>query len=254
MTVVLIDLSGFIYHRYFALVHWMKMNDIHDEDLHKHYTYFFENHLVRLKKTYECEWEDLYLCADCPRKNIWRMAIYADYKTARVENKIDHSIFSYTFENIIPDLQDKYKFKMKSHPCAEADDIIAVHANNHANDHKIIIVSNDNDYIQLINDRIDVVNLCGKRLIDRIPKELEKDPRLFLEWKIIKGDSSDNIPAIKKRIGDKTAIKLVLSKDSLDELLNDEVVMKQYNLNKKLISFKEIPENIYKDIVHSYIE
>ena len=207
MTVVLIDLSGFIYHRYFALVHWMKMNDIHDEDLHKHYTYFFENHLVRLKKTYECEWEDLYLCADCPRKNIWRMAIYADYKTARVENKIDHSIFSYTFENI-----------------------------------------------QLINDRIDVVNLCGKRLIDRIPKELEKDPRLFLEWKIIKGDSSDNIPAIKKRIGDKTAIKLVLSKDSLDELLNDEVVMKQYNLNKKLISFKEIPENIYKDIVHSYIE
>ena len=56
MTFLLIDLSGFIYHRYFALVQWMKLNDNdNDIDFKKKYACFFETHLVRLKTMYECK-------------------------------------------------------------------------------------------------------------------------------------------------------------------------------------------------------
>ena len=56
------------------------------------------------------------------------------------------------------------------------------------------------------------------------------------------GDKSDNISQVLLRCGPKTALSLVKNKDELKKKLVESAdAVKKYNLNKKIISFSEIP-------------
>ena len=67
------------------------------------------------------------------------------------------------------------------------------------------------------------------------------------------GDKGDNIPAIKDRVGIKTAIK-IFETGQLDELLEDEEIKAKYDRNEKLISFEKIPVVLIKEIIRQYDE
>jgi 5'-3' exonuclease len=70
----------------------------------------------------------------------------------------------------------------------------------------------------------------------------EADKNLF--YKIVLGDKSDNISPVFKKCGPKTCEKYYENKDLFLEALNKENGAKEkYELNKKIISFDEIPEN-----------
>ena len=76
---------------------------------------------------------------------------------------------------------------------------------------------------------------------------------VFLEYKIIKGDKSDNIPSIGKLIGEKTALKLARDPLALAaKLTSNEAIAAQYDLNKRLMSFACIPEDIVEQIKRSF--
>lgn len=94
----------------------------------------------------------------------------------------------------------------------EADDIIAhltyLITKNNA-DSQVYIMSTDNDYIQLMNDRVRLYSPTKKRIyhVEHIVKEFGAHPNNFALYKAIVGDGSDNIPGVNG-VGEKNAPKL----------------------------------------------
>jgi DNA polymerase-1 len=89
----------------------------------------------------------------------------------------------------------------------EADDVIGYLATRFPE--KVTILSTDQDYLQLVSDKISVYSPVKKIIYDpaRVVKEYGITPQNFLVGKVILGDKGDNVPGVKG-IGAKTLIKL----------------------------------------------
>lgn len=77
------------------------------------------------------------------------------------------NIFKHIYNKLYPELEKIYGFRIVKVENAEADDIIAVLANKIYNQDKnrlIVIISNDNDYLQLVNDKTLIWSLQNKLL------------------------------------------------------------------------------------------
>jgi 5'-3' exonuclease len=73
-----------------------------------------------------------------------------------------------------------------------------------------------------------------------------------LEIKIIMGDISDNIPSVFPKCGPKTAQKCIDDPEFFKKKMeNNEAYYKQYELNKKLINFDNIPLEFYNEFMCS---
>ncbi len=114
----------------------------------------------------------------------------------------------------------------------EADDVIATLVGQaEARDLETTIVTGDLDMLQLVSQRTRlVVSLRGGVAntvvydLDRIQERWGLRPDQMLDYKAIKGDSTDNIPGVPG-VGEKTAAKLVSTFGGLDALYEriDEV-------------------------------
>ncbi len=130
---------------------------------------------------------------------------------------------------------DKLPILQVRHPKHECDDVIANLAKHHlGKGDDVIIISNDTDFIQLF----DVFD-CGNFHIwnPRKKSYVERPDYNYLDWKSLRGDSSDNIPGIKG-VGDKTAEKLLKNPDQLLEFLSNESNKNIFERNKNLIGFQ----------------
>jgi DNA polymerase I len=104
----------------------------------------------------------------------------------------------------------------------EADDVLGSVAKQvAASGIGVKIITGDRDLLQLVSDRI-WVSLPGKSLGDskdyRAPDVLEYlgvRPDQVVDYKALTGDKSDNIPGVQG-VGDKTAVTLLQSYDTLD--------------------------------------
>lgn len=100
----------------------------------------------------------------------------------------------------------------------EADDIIGSYAKwGEANDYKVIIVSGDKDFAQLISDQVVMLDTMKDVTYDPVlvKKKWGVEPHQFIDYLALIGDSSDNIPGVKG-IGPKTAEKLIEDYKTLD--------------------------------------
>jgi DNA polymerase-1 len=89
----------------------------------------------------------------------------------------------------------------------EADDVIGYLANQLEG--KVTIVSSDRDYLQLVNERIDIYSPIKKKFYNtsNVIQEYDCSPVNFLVQKVIIGDSGDNVPGVGG-IKQKTLAKL----------------------------------------------
>jgi len=90
----------------------------------------------------------------------------------------------------------------------EADDVIAFLTKSLLGEH--VVVSVDQDMLQLINERTDVYDPIKKHTITthNFDQLFPVPLNMFIHYKAIIGDKSDNIPGIP-RVGSKTAAKLL---------------------------------------------
>lgn len=251
---VLLDLSYLVFHRYFALVAWEKLtkSEVKDEEKEAKLLKGFETFLGKVKKHLKLkDFANVFFMKDTSRHLIWRTNIYPAYKQNRDTNtKFDPNIFSMIHTKIIPILQEKYKIKDFSYPTAEADDIIAISINvifKKYPSSQITIITNDNDFVQLVPNHPNL-KIYNASFVDIVSRFDETMMSVYTEWKVIKGDKSDNIPSIGPKIGDKTALKLALSSEALNKKLADPNIQKQYFLNKQLIDFEMIPKMLRENI------
>lgn len=210
----------------------------------------FHKHLVfntifsNIKKF---EPDEVILAVDS-QKN-WRKKVYSEYKANRKLAR-DASDFDWpTYFTYISEYIDELKtmpFKILQVSFAEADDIIGVLSKHSSADINIVVTA-DKDYIQLLQHK-------HIQLFDPIKKKfiIDKDPLRTLKIKVIMGDKGDNVPAIKPRTGEKTAIKILDT--NLEELLQDEKIKENYNRNEILVSFDKIPVVLQKVILKQYEE
>jgi 5'-3' exonuclease len=253
---VFFDLSYFIFHRYYSIFNWYKKSQPTDQldvstilenpTFMGKYDKLFEKNIVDIVKTCKVNWRYVYLIKDCPRDEIWRHTLYHHYKETRDERleTFNRDIFRHTYGQLIPALQTKYKFNIVSHPKLEADDVIALlkfRVRDLNSSVRIVIITNDNDYIQLSDSNTTIQNLAGRNICLRVGM----NPALYLETKCILGDKSDNIPSIMKKIGPKTAEKLADSKENFAKFCQKHPeAERQYQLNRCLIDFTNIPQDL----------
>ncbi len=106
----------------------------------------------------------------------------------------------------------------------EADDICGSVAKMGSKaGYEVTVYTSDKDYLQLIDEHISVsllkVGLSNVDLvtIDNMKEKFGFDPLQIIDYKGLRGDSSDNLPGIPG-VGDKTAVKLINEYGSLDKI------------------------------------
>jgi 5'-3' exonuclease len=184
-------------------------------------------------------------------KGSWRYEVYSEYKShrkaARDKAVVDFEKFFPVLNSFKQDIKDTFKtMYVLEAPRSEADDIIAVLSRDVFKDQQVTIVSTDSDMQQLLMlPNVQLYEPIKNKMIQSI------NPKRELELKILTGDKSDGIPAIKPRVGIATAEALL--KNGLQKLLDEDATIKQnYVRNTTLIDFSYIPQDVATSIINTY--
>lgn len=261
--IMLIDTSYYIFYRYFATFNWCKkQNDrltadivMEDETFIQKYNKMFEKTFLDLCKANKVkEYSNVVFVKDCPRDKIWRHNHIDGYKENRDDksNTFNRNVFSHTYQTLIPSLEQQYGIQVFGHDNLEADDVVAIIATQIMDnfDTELVIITNDNDYIQLHNhnnaSHLKISNLQGKHLCERVGC----NSKVYIKMKKILGDKSDNIPSILKKCGEKTALKYAINDELFQEVLKNNIAAKlQYELNEQMIDFHFIPKDLRDAVI-----
>lgn len=129
----------------------------------------------------------------------------------------------------------------------EADDVIGTIATRAAKlGHRTLILTGDQDSFQLIDEQGDCVRVLIPSKGELVEYDCQKVydkllvyPSQIIDYKALRGDTSDNIPGIKG-IGEKTAQKLLGNYKTLDGIYENIENIKEKALKKKLEEGVEI--------------
>lgn len=156
-------------------------------------------------------------------KKTFRHQAYSDYKGGR---KAMPEEFAMQIP-YIKEYLDIMNIKRLELDDFEADDLIGTLSNTLKNDFdEIVIISGDKDLLQLVNENVKVF-LTKKGITDleeynsdNFKELMGFDATQMTDYKGLIGDSSDNLPGVSG-IGPKTAIKLLSTYHSLENLISN---------------------------------
>jgi 5'-3' exonuclease len=256
-TLLVIDTSYLIFFRFHAVKSWItrakpdvdidKTDDITTiPEFMDTYRKTFLKTVQKIMKTNNITMNEVVFARDCSGADVWRKMIFPEYKANRdYTNFNGKTIFKWTYENLLPEFVEKGA-KIARFDYIEADDIAAI-ITMHLKDRPILIITNDNDYLQLcVNPNIRLINLKEEDLKQRTIGS----PYADLMKKIILGDPSDNIPKVFNKCGIKTLEKYLSNGQLLEDALRqDTEANKRYKLNKVLVDFNQIPEIYKKEVI-----
>lgn len=172
------------------------------------------------------------------RGHNFRKDLYADYKANRKGMPDDLAAQMPILEEVL----QLMKVAIVKKPGVEADDIIGTISSHF--DGESIIISGDRDMLQLVSDKVTV--LLTKRGVTEVetvnPAYLQEvyhlTPKQVIEYKALRGDTSDNIPGVKG-VGDKTAMQLLDKYGDIDNIYA-HIDEQKGALKDKLVSDKEM--------------
>lgn len=201
---------------------------------------------------------DFIFALDSGLKHSFRKEKFPEYKAQRKLIKRSYNVFAvkdYIEKVLFPDLDIHgiYGYNLVRVDGAEADDVIACVMMGFTNYRTRILFASDHDFCQL--EGVRQFDLSGKEVIPTITRSKGKitlTPKEAKMVKILSGDSSDNIPAVKNGIGKVRAYDLIHNKDKLKEfLVKNQDAAKQYILNRTLVDFNMIPDDLRRTVVES---
>lgn len=227
---LLIDGNSILNRAYFALP---ALNDKKGQNVNA--VYGFLNILFKACQDYSAD--KLVVAFDMHGHN-FRKDIYPEYKANRKGMPDDLAAQM----PILHDVLAKMSVTVVEKPGVEADDIIGTITLD--NGYENYIVSGDRDMLQLVSDSVTV--LLTKRGVTEVesvtPKFLKEQygltPEQIVEYKALRGDTSDNIPGVKG-VGEKTATALLQKYGDIETLFAN-VEKEKGALKEKLINNKDM--------------
>jgi DNA polymerase-1 len=232
--VFLVDGSGYIFRAYHALPPINRKSD----GLQLNAVFGFCNMLWKLLRDMKPEDKPTHLAVvfDLSEKT-FRTDMYPDYKAHRPDPPDDlRPQFPLIREAVhafdLPCLEQKG---------FEADDLIATYARQAFEaGATATIVSSDKDLMQLVNDRIVLLDTMKDRRIGRaeVIEKFGVPPEKVIEVQALIGDSTDNVPGVPG-IGVKTAAQLIGEYGDLETLLKRASEIKQDKRRQALIENAE---------------
>ena len=206
---LLIDGNSILNRAYFAIP---ALNDKQGQNVNA--VYGFVNILLKVLDDHK---PDKLVVAFDKHGHNFRKDLFADYKANRKGMPDDLAQQMPVLHNLLSAMGVTVMEKAG----VEADDIIGTISK--AFDGTSIIVSGDRDMLQLVDDKITV--LLTKRGVTEVelvdPQTLQQNyhliPQQVIEYKALRGDTSDNIPGVKG-IGEKTAMQLLEQYGDVDNI------------------------------------
>lgn len=173
-------------------------------------------------------------------KKTFRNEKYADYKANRKATP-DDLIHQFS---LTKDLVKDFNIPVVEKEGFEADDVIGTLAKQASEQGlEVIIVTGDKDTLQLVDENIKVFTMSrgikDMVLYDRemVIEKMGIAPEQIIDYKGLRGDSSDNIPGVKG-VGEKTALDLLHEYETLDNIYSNLENIKE-SVKKKLETDKE---------------
>ena len=178
------------------------------------------NMLRRLHKDYPADYS---ACVFDAKGKTFRDDIYPEYKANRASMPDDlRSQVAPLFEAI-----KAMGWPLIVEEGVEADDVIGALAKQAEREGmRVIISTGDKDISQLVNEQITIVNTMpnafrkGDEKLDiaGVEEKFGIPPSLIVDYLILIGDTSDNVPGVEK-VGPKTAVKWLKEYGSLDNIV-----------------------------------
>ena len=233
--IYLIDGSGYIFRAYYAMAYGGGKSLTNPEGVPVGAVYGFTNMILKLMT--EHSHAAIAVIFDAARVN-FRNDIYADYKANRDE----------TPEDLIPqfplvrEATEALGLPAVELEGFEADDLIATYAKDAAaKGYTVKIISSDKDLMQLVDDKIKMLDPMKNKLIDEdgVIEKFGVMPDRVIDVQSLAGDSSDNVPGVPG-IGIKTAALLINEYGSLDEVLERAGEIRQNKRRESLIEHAEM--------------
>jgi len=211
--IILIDGSSFLFRAY----HIMGSRPLITSDGRKTQAIFS---MINMLRSLIKACQPVYIAVIMDEKGkTFRHAMYKPYKSNRA---------------IMPDdLREQLKYIKKIIPAmglplisiagVEADDVIGTLSTQAISQgFRVTIFSSDKDMMQLINNRVEIVDTMKNIRLDTegVVEKFGVVPDKIIEYLALVGDTSDNIPGIP-RVGPKTAVKWLSEYGSLDEIVKN---------------------------------
>jgi 5'-3' exonuclease len=267
-TFIFIDGSYFCFYRYHALLTWWKnaypeqsevlLDPYNNEKFVEKFKKTFVDNITKIPNNLNIDKNKkpiIIVGKDCKRENIWRTELFPNYKGTRANGPEDGFMGGPFFKMVYEEqlfIQGGARSILK-HPKLEADDCIAITVKHLLNVYptcNIYIITSDKDYLQLAEERVHLYNLAFKKLTEQ--KTCTGNAKCDLFCKIVTGDPSDNITSVFPKCGPKTALKYFANRDLFEKKIKEsDTFQKQYELNKTLIDFDCIPEELVNEFMNS---
>jgi DNA polymerase-1 len=124
----------------------------------------------------------------------------------------------------------------------EADDVIGTLARKAADaSHPVYVVSSDKDMMQLVNDKVQILNppkdnlICDRAKVEEI---LGVPPERVVDVMALRGDSIDNIPGAPG-IGDKGSVEIIKRFGTVEQALERAVEVEKKTYRESLLNNRD---------------
>ncbi len=209
-TLYIIDGHAHIYAAYFAPMR-QQLTSPSGEPTKA--TYIFTTALLGLIERYK---PDMLVVAMDSKAPTFRSELYRQYKAHRPPMPEDMPVQIHRIEQIL----EAMRIPTLRVDGFEADDIIGTLAKKATADAiDVMICSKDKDLLQLLDDRVRVLDLKSGKITDSevMRQELGIGPEQMIDSLALEGDTADNVPGVPL-IGPKTARELIRTYGNLEEL------------------------------------
>jgi DNA polymerase-1 len=163
---------------------------------------------------------------------------YLGYKAQRTE--MPHDLVQQV--PYIRSALEAYRIPILESQGFEADDVIGTLSRKAAEQsYRVFVVSSDKDMLQLVNDKICVLNPPKDNLIcdaDKVEEILGVRPEQVIDVMALRGDSIDNIPGAPG-IGDKGSVEIIKRFGNLDNALEHAAEVERKTYRESLLNNKD---------------
>jgi DNA polymerase-1 len=219
----LIDGSSYLYRAFFAIGHLSN-----SKGLPTNATYGFTQMLLKVLKEHRPDYLAVIFDSKAPT---FRSEVYKEYKANRPAMP----------EGLAPQIPyikkiiEGYRIALLEMEGFEADDLIGTVAKKLESEVDVVVITGDKDILQLVSDRIQVYDTMKEKRfgVEEVVERFGVSPEQVVEVMGLAGDAIDNIPGVPG-IGEKTAIQLIKTYGSIENLLAHAEEIPQRKLKENL--------------------